>query len=747
VTIRGGWPALLSFALACPVLAQQNAPHIGYVYPAGGRQGASFQVTVGGQFLDGVNNVYLSGAGVQAGVLQYVKPLTQAQINKLRDQLKELTDKRAAGTPLTDEERKLAAELREKIAAARRPATPALAETVTLQITLAPEAPLGVRELRLGTPAGLTNPLVFQVGQLAEFSKSPAKVQTTVPPAIAAKKPPPAVAAKAPEPPQSVTLPAVLNGQIAPGAVDRYRFQAIKGQRIVAAASVRELIPYISDAVPGWFQAVLALYDAQGKQLEYADQFWSRPDPVLYYEILSDGEYVLEIRDSIYRGREDFVYRVAVGELPFITGIFPLGGKVGSRISLELQGWNLPQAKLAESKHKSAGSYPISIRNGPWVSNLVPFVVDTLPERFEKEPNDQPKTAQRIKLPVIVNGRIDRPGDWDVFRLEGHAGEEIVAEVFARRLGSPLDSVLKLTDAGGRQLAFNDDFEDKGAGLITHQADSRIDYTFPAKGTYYLHLGDAQQKGGPEYVYRLRISPPRPDFELRVVPSTINLRPGMTVPITVYALRKDGFSGEIALRLTDAPPGFALSGGVVPPDQEKIRVTLTAPPGPLDKPRSLHLEGSATIQALEIRRPGVPAEDMMQAFAYRHLVPAQEWMVSVSGPARAAAWKLLGAMPVKIPGRLFLPLGKFINQVQLALADPPEGISLETSPQGNGVSLLFRADPQKAKPGLRGNLIVEAVTERTVTPPNGAAPVKRRQPIGTLPAIPFEIVAAAPPRQ
>jgi hypothetical protein len=737
---RGRWPALLGLALACCVWAQQqSAPHIGYVYPAGGRHGATFQVTVGGQFLDGVNNVYLSGAGVQAGVLQYGKPLTQAQINKLRDQLKELNDKKTAGTPLTEEERKTAAELREKIAAARRPATPALAETVSLQITLAPEAPLGVRELRLATPSGLTNPLIFQVGQLTEFSKVPAKVSSDAAVPKAAKKATPAATVRAPEPPLSVALPALLNGQIAPGAVDRYRFQAIKGQRIVAAASVRELIPYISDAVPGWFQAVLALYDAQGKQVEYADHFGSRPDPVLCYAIPSDGEYVLEIRDSIYRGREDFVYRIAVGELPFITGIFPLGGKVGSRTSLELQGWNLPKAKLAESRHKAAGSYPVSIRNGPWVSNLVPFVVDTLPERFEKEPNDQPKTAQRVKLPLIVNGRIGRPGDWDVFRMDGHAGEEMVAEVFARRLGSPLDSVLKLTDASGRQLAFNDDFEDKGAGLITHQADSRILFTFPAKGTYYLHLGDAQQKGGPEYTYGLRISPPRPDFELRVVPSTINLRPGMTVPITVYALRKDGFSGEIALRLTDAPPGLVLSGGTVPPDQEKIRVTLTAPPGPLDKPRSLHLEGSATIQAREIRRPGVPAEDMMQAFAYRHLVPAQEWMVSVNGPARAAAWKLLGAMPVKIPGRLFLPLGKFTNQVQLALNDPPEGISLETSPQGNGVSLLFRADPQKAKPGLRGNLIVEAVTERTVTPPNGAAPVTRRQPIGVLPAIPFEI--------
>jgi len=384
-----------------------------------------------------------------------------------------------------------------------------------------------------------------------------------------------------------------------------------------------------------------------------------------------------------------------------VTGIFPLGGKAGARTNLEIKGWNLPVAKLTENnKHRTAGIYPLSLRKGEWVSNHVPFAVDTLPERVEKEPNDQPKSAQRVKLPLMVKGRIGRPGDWDVLRFDGRAGDEIVAEVFARRLDSPLDSVVKLTDASGRQLAFNDDFEDKGAGLITHQADSRILIKLPAQGTYYLHLGDAQQKGGPEYAYRLRISRPQPDFALRVVPSTINVRPGMTVP-----------------------------------------------PERMDQPRSLHLEGSAMIQGREMRRPGVPAEDMMPAFAYRHLVPTKDWMVSVNGPGRAAAaWKLVGATPVKVPGRLFLPLGRFAGQVQLALNDPPEGISMEVSPLRDGVSLQLRADAHKAKPGLRGNLIVDAFLERTVTPPDGRPPVKRRQPLGTLPAIPFEIVATTPPR-
>ena len=127
-----------------------------------------------------------------------------------------------------------------------------------------------------------------------------------------------------------------------------------------------------------------------------------------------------------------------------------------------------------DAKDKTPGIYPLSVRKGDMISNTMPFAVDTLPECLEKEPNDSPQTAQAVTLPVIVNGRIDRPGDWDVFRFEGRAGQQIVAEVYARRLESPLDCVLKLTDAAGKQLAFNDDHEDKGDGLNTHHADSLI---------------------------------------------------------------------------------------------------------------------------------------------------------------------------------------------------------------------------------------------------------------------------------
>ena len=108
-----------------------------------------------------------------------------------------------------------------------------------------------------------------------------------------------------------------------------------------------------------------------------------------------------------------------------------------------------------------------------------------------------------------------------MFQFTGRAGETVVAEVFARRLDSPLDSVLKITDASGKLLAYNDDYEDPQAGTNTHDADSYLSLKLPADGTYYVHLGDTARCGGEEYAYRLRIGPPQPDFALFCVPSSI----------------------------------------------------------------------------------------------------------------------------------------------------------------------------------------------------------------------------------
>jgi hypothetical protein len=753
-------------AAVAPLRAQQPfTPHIAYVFPAGGRQGASFQVEVAGQYLGNVTNACISGQGVQAVVVDCVKPLTQQQVAQLREQLKQLRDKRdAAQKPRaggatnavptrpswTAADMRTAADIREKLAQfQKKSANPVMADVATLKITISSNAEPGQRELRLGTPTALSQPLVFCVGQLAEFNK-PAPSEASAFPA--ANRPPNANGQIASAPVESrISLPCSVNGQIMPGGVDRYRFQARKGQRLVFAAMARELVPYLADAVPGWFQALLSLYDPQGREVACADHFRFHPDPVLFYEVPKDGEYVLQIRDSIYRGRDDFVYRITAGELPFLTGIFPLGGPAGARTTISLSGWNLPAATLTEDDTAIApGIYPLSVRTKEYVSNHLPFAVDTLPECFSRRLHYSRSTAQPVTLPVIVNGRIDQPGQWDVFRFEGRAGQEIVAEVIARRLDSPLDSVLKLTDAAGQQLAFNDDFEDKGAGLQTHYADSYLRFTLPATASYYLFLGDAQHQGGPEFAYRLRLSPPRPDFALRVVPSSLAVRGGMAVPFTVYALRRDGFSNEITLALKDAPPGFTLSGGTVLANQNQVRLTLTAPALPSRQIFNLAVEGRALIQEHEVIRPGVPAQDMMQAFAYWHLVPSQELEVSVlDRPQFRRSLSLLDPTPVKIPAggtaqvRVRTPGPAFTTNFQLELNEPPDGISIASVSQADAeTEIVLHSDAAKIKPGVKGNLIVNIIAAR----PRAAAAGKPRanQPrpaLGALPAIPFEVVA------
>ena len=79
-------------------------------------------------------------------------------------------------------------------------------------------------------------------------------------------------------------------------------------------------------------------------------------------------------------------------------------------------------------------------------TNEVAYAVGSLRECREKEPNDSPVVAQALGLPVTVNGRIETPGEADEYRFSGRAGQEIVAEITARRLGSPLDSMLELMD-------------------------------------------------------------------------------------------------------------------------------------------------------------------------------------------------------------------------------------------------------------------------------------------------------------
>ncbi len=736
--VQPSWVAVCLAFLTVSGLAQPaNSPRIGYVYPAGGQQGSCFRIEIGGRSLEGVTNVLFSGTGLQGKVLEHSKPLTAKQVNELRERLKELEDKRAKSSRGTNsiwtvEDAKAAGEIRTKLASRqKRQINPAIAERVLVEVNVTTNASLGLRDLRLLTLAGLSNPLFFAVGQFSEFRE--AETSKT-------------------EKPQTIDLtqPVVLNGQILPGETDTYRWHGRNGQKIVAVVSARELIPFYADAVPGWLQAVVTVRNSQGKELAFADQFLFHQDPVLHFQVEQEGDYEIEIRDSIYRGREDFVYRVTLGEFPFITSLFPRGARQGSHPTVALQGWNLPSS-LLPTDCSNTGIQHLSVRNGTRVSNQVPFAVEDLAETTEQEPNASPGQAQEVTPPLIVNGRIDPPSDVDVFRFQGRRGETIVVDVAARRLGSPMDAVVRLRSSDGRELAWNDDGNDKVKGIDTHSADASLQALLPSNGVYYVYLSDTQGQGGPECSYRLRISAPKPDFALRMVPSSINAPPGSTVPLTVVANRLDGFEGDIHLALKHPPPGFILSGAWVPSGRDRVQMTLTVPPQPSKEPLALSMEGKALIQGKSVVREVTPAEEMTQAFAYQHLVPVQALLVASSGRgAGRRGATLLTEAPLRIPAGGKATIRFATPSLDLAsnppeLVDPPPGITIQSvKSQGGVTEIVVGCDPAQIQRGTKGNLLFGPGRESNPQPTrSGKVPGRRGSRFnGTLPAVRFEVVAS-----
>ncbi len=760
---------------------ESRDPNIGYVYPAGGQQGTTVHVTAGGQRMQGVTGVHVTGGGVDATLIRYEGRVPQLNGDERRELKARLTELRrrkqaeaagaepppasrrtpaASGKPPTDKPApdkpptelpkhpllnvldELSLEELDRLEVRflhqdqRRQPNVQIGETAFLEVRIAPDARPGDRDLRLVTRAGLSNPMRFQVGALPEARE----------PELLGER------SKAPPP---LDTPVLLNGQILPGEVDRFRLRARAGQRLVVQTHARRLVPYLADAVPGWFQATVALLDERGVEVAFADDWRFDPDPVLCCEIPRDGEYSLQIHDAIYRGREDFVYRVRVAEGPFVTGMFPLGAREGEAAVAAVDGWNLSVDEVlldtdagGEAVRRTSAGAALER-----TSNELAYAVDALPESAEDEAAEATAAAaQPIAMPRIVNGRIGWPGDVDVFEFRGHQGEEIVAEVVARRLGSPLDALLRLVDASGEVVAWNDDHVDRASGLLTHHADAYLRVRLPIGGVYRVQLSDAQRHGGDEYAYRLRVSKPRPDFAAFATPASLNVAAGGAVPFDVHVVRRDGFDGEIQLALIGAPPGFALNGGRVPAGRDHVLLTLSAPPIAVPAPLVLHLEARARAGDAEIVRRVVPAEDAMQAFAYRHLAPAQDLLLSVIGAGRLAPQVDLPPGAVEIPsgGSATLHLGTRRNRVpdtiRFDLLGAPDGLTLGEVTMAVGVVNVTLNAADTLPPGTTDNVVLEVIYETPARPAAGDQPARARQrtSIGYLPAIRFEVVGARP---
>jgi hypothetical protein len=126
-----------------------------------------------------------------------------------------------------------------------------------------------------------------------------------------------------------------------------------------------------------------------------------------------------------------------------------------------------------------------------------PFIVGDSPELIETESNSTVECAELTTLPVTINGRIHGERDADYFRFELSAGESVVCEVMAGRIGSPLDPLIELLQEDGGPLATRQ---------VHIGSDPVLLFSAEQDGDYLLRVANVTFHGSPAHVYRIRLT-------------------------------------------------------------------------------------------------------------------------------------------------------------------------------------------------------------------------------------------------
>lgn len=211
-------------------------------------------------------------------------------------------------------------------------------------------------------------------------------------------------------------------------------------------------------------------------------------------------------------------------------------------------------------------------------SNPVWISCATAPVVREQEPNDHADRAQQVKVPCEVAGQFYARGDEDWIQFQARKGDVFWLDVFSHRLGLPTDPFLLVqrvnTDQAGNEtveeIAEADDTAGRPGGPIYDSPSNDPSYRLQADrdATYRVLIRDlyVNSVSSPRHVYRLSIRRPDPDFRLLVAPhspwnpdparpqrwNTI-LRRGAVATLRVLATRRDGFGGDISLSVTGLP--------------------------------------------------------------------------------------------------------------------------------------------------------------------------------------------------
>lgn len=590
------WVHAAVAALFTATVALAVAPNFTAIAPAGGQRGTNVEVTLRGERLADLQEIFFYSPGIAL----------------------------------------------EKIADAKD-------KEVKVILRLAPDCPLGEHALRLRTASGISALRIFYVGPFPsvdekEPNNEPAKAGT-------------------------VALNTTVQGTIGNEDIDYFSVEAKKDQRLSVEIEGARLGRTM-------FDPIVTVWDPSGRELVASDD-----TPLLghdgFVSILTpaDGKYLIQVRDVAYAGAGHF-YRMHVGTFPRPAVTFPLGGKIGE--SLEARFIGDPRGDFSQRIALTAGTAErvgiAADHDGPAPSPNW-FRASPMANAESVKPASTPAQAPLLgaTVPFAFNGVLETKDAPAFFRFNAKKDQNLNVEVFARRLGSPIDSVLTVLDAKGKSLGNNDD----AAG----NPDSAVRVKIPEDGIYTVKVADQLNRGGPRFSYRVEIAPVAPALTLSI-PDTARYdnetRKSLAVPrgnrfAVLMNLTRDTFNGDLAVAFDGLPTGITAKSDTVPGSLSAVPVVFEAAADAPLAGRLLTPVGQPVVASAD----AAAAKPKEVASRFRHTV---EWVriqndtVYVKSEVGQLAAAVVEAVPFKVrivePKVPLVQSGEMVLQV---IADRQDG--------------------------------------------------------------------------
>lgn len=514
---------LLVSGLLCAAVLLGDAPSkpkLISVFPSGGQAGSEFEIRLRGTSLEGAYAAWFDAPGL-SGVVEKVAAIDSPS-KKDKDQ------------PPYE---------------------------VVLAVAIDDSMQSGAHRLRLVTPHGLSDALVFRVhtepGLLeAEGEGSENRLAGSL-----------------------SSFPIVVHGRIdEKGQIDDYELEVQSGQELLfeADSGTALMDPTLTILAPtgSW------LNPGRLTRLAYNDEPIHFPgyssDPRMKYRFQESGRYILRVGTFLGPGSADYIYQLRVA---------PITGNAHTNPHRTRHRPSQSDSPLWEERSFTRELGPDRMQ-ALWSRSVKPAVTDSesgeSAESGEAEAHfvgpipvtkvDSTEDTVPVTLPALIEGSVERAGDIDRVQFEAKRGDKVVLEIDTADATVPdFNPFLKVVDENDVEVFTNihSNLNNNG-GFIMKTVQPKTVFTFLRDGRFTLEIRDiTTQEADDRFSYRVILRPQVPHLgTVHIGTKYLNLVPDETRKVSIRTDQEEGFDGYIALQAVGLPEGVqAIMGTEVEPNR------------------------------------------------------------------------------------------------------------------------------------------------------------------------------------